>query len=131
MTEPSSKKTPIYKPDADPDEVMAKLRKLSEETKETYHVHDFRVQFWGKAVANFIPYAESGNVFAKMFVHSPTPITDGDIILTRPRNAREVESFIFDVKKHDNPPDLYEMTVVKNRRLYTLQTQGQNVAYPH
>lgn len=114
MTEDSSKKTPIYTPEADPDEVMAELRKLSERTKDNYHVHDFRVQFWGKAVVNFEPYVESGDVFAKMFVVSPTPITDGDIILTRPRHAREVDSFIFDVKKHDNPPDLYEMTVVKN-----------------
>lgn len=95
---------------ADADLMMERLRQLTSLTADTHAVHDLSIPLWGKAIANLIPMAETHNLVAQIFIHSPVPLKNGDMVISKPGMGL----FVFDVERHTNPSDLFEAHAVKS-----------------
>lgn len=108
------KADPIYSRETRLDEALIqKLRDLTSATASNHRVHDFKDQYWGHAIVNFIPYAESANIVAKVYLHSQERLTNGDMLVAG-KQGKLVTNLIFDVKQYSNPYDLYEIHIVQS-----------------
>lgn len=102
------------------DELNAKLRDVTRDTKATHEVHDMRYPAWGLGLHSFSPIAETQNIVAEAIMTVPPggkPPQNGDVLVI-PLKGQEKPALgiIFDPEPMggDWIGDAYKVHVVQN-----------------
>ncbi|MGB4108182.1 MAG: hypothetical protein WBK55_10375 [Alphaproteobacteria bacterium] len=86
----------------DPKQFTPQINQLWRETVQGHYVHDFRNEKPGRAIVMGKPLTATEDCVAEIYLHSPIEVKSGDIII-----GGASASFMFNVTKNENPPDLY------------------------